>query len=54
MHSILLIFPCRYSYSKEKLFVQQIQEGMRRQALYHGTDTERKVREEFEKELKEA
>ncbi|XP_031624190.1 cytochrome c oxidase assembly protein COX20, mitochondrial [Contarinia nasturtii] len=40
---------CRYSYSKEKFFVAQVQEGMRRQALYQGTDLEREIRADFEK-----
>lgn len=41
---------CRYSWSKQKLLVQQLQEGMRRQAMYQGTDLEREIRAEFEKD----
>lgn len=41
---------CRYSWSKQKLLVQQLQEGMRRQAMYQGTDLEREIRSEFEKD----
>lgn len=43
---------CRYSWSKEKFFAAQIQEGMRRHAMYQGTDLERQVRSEFDKEMK--
>lgn len=45
----------RYSWSKEKHLVAQLQEGMRRQALYQGTDMDREIRAELEKEeMKEA
>lgn len=43
---------CRYSWSKEKFIAAQIQEGMRRHAIYQGTDLERQVRSEFDKEIK--
>lgn len=44
------LYYCRYTWSKEKFFVAQVQEGMRRHALYEGTDKEREMRESFLKE----
>lgn len=38
----------RYAWSREKFFVAQVQEGMRRQAMYQGTDLEREIRKDFE------
>lgn len=38
----------RYAWSKEKFFVAQVQEGMRRHAMYQGTDLEREIRKDFE------
>lgn len=43
-------FEFRYAWSKEKFLIAQLQEGMRRQAMYQGTDLEREIRAEFEKD----
>lgn len=44
------LLPNRYSWSRDKFVAMQLQEGMRRQALYQGTDMERKIKSEFEQE----
>lgn len=41
----------RYTYSKEKFYAAQIQEGMRLHNMYEGTDLEREIRADFFKEL---
>lgn len=47
---INFFFKLRYAWSKEKFLIAQLQEGMRRQAMYQGTDLEREIRAEFEKD----
>lgn len=42
---------CRYDYSKQAFMVRQIQEGMRRNAMYQGTDKQRALMEEYDKEI---
>lgn len=43
----------RYEWSRQRLIVQQIQEGMRRNAIYQGTDLHKEIVEEFEREDEE-
>jgi len=45
---------CRYAWAKQKALVLQIQEGMRQNAYYEGTDLHRQINEEFKAEAKEA
>lgn len=51
---VLKVYHFRYNYSRDKMLAAQIQEGMRLNALYQGTDLERQIRDEFSEEIKDA
>lgn len=50
---ILNVYYFRYNYSRDKMLTAQIQEGMRLNALFQGTDLERQIRDEFLEETKD-